>query len=89
MKICRRCRVSGKVQGVFYRASARERAVQLGVVGSAHNTSDGDVDVLVCGEQEAVEQFCHWLWEGSSASKVTDVRCEDMKWRDVRDFSID
>jgi acylphosphatase len=71
--IARRCLVSGRVQGVFYRASARERARALGVTGHARNLTDGRVEVLVCGPAAAVEALCSWLWQGSAASRVTAV----------------
>ena len=74
--ICRRCLVSGKVQGVFYRATCVRKALALGLSGHARNLADGRVEVLACGEESAVEQFTAWLWEGSPASKVTAVASE-------------
>ncbi|MCC6172737.1 MAG: acylphosphatase [Gammaproteobacteria bacterium] len=74
--IARRCVVSGRVQGVFYRKSAQARARELGVCGHARNLADGRVEVLALGEAAAVEAFCAWLWEGSSASRVTGVEVE-------------
>ena len=71
--IARRCHVSGRVQGVFYRASARERARELGVTGYARNLPDGRVEVLVCGKPDAVEALCRWLWQGPPSSRVTAV----------------
>ena len=74
--ICRRSFVSGRVQGVFYRATCVSKAGSLGLTGFARNLEDGRVEVLACGEQAAVEQFTAWLWEGSPASRVTDVATE-------------
>ena len=74
--IARRCRVSGRVQGVFYRASTRARAELLGVTGHARNLPDGNVEVLACGEEAAVAALCDWLWRGSPASSVRDVEVE-------------
>jgi acylphosphatase len=74
--ICRRCFVSGRVQGVFYRATCVRKAASLGLVGYAKNLADGRVEVLACGEPAAVEAFVQWLWEGSPASRVTDVAVE-------------
>jgi acylphosphatase len=71
--ICRRSFVSGRVQGVFYRATCVRKAESLGLRGYARNLSDGRVEVLACGEAAAVEQLVAWLWEGSPASKVTGV----------------
>ena len=76
--IARRCRVSGHVQGVFYRASTKARAEALGVTGYARNLADGRVEVLACGPQDAVEALCRWLWQGSPASNVADVQVEEI-----------
>jgi acylphosphatase len=81
--IARRCLVSGRVQGVFYRASARERAQGLGLTGHARNLADGRVEVLACGPPDAVETLCQWLWEGSPASKVTAVEVVDVPAGDL------
>jgi len=69
--------VAGRVQGVFYRGTAAQRARELGVRGYACNLPDGRVEVLACGESEAVQAFVEWLWIGSSASKVTAVEVSD------------
>jgi acylphosphatase len=75
--ICRRSFVSGRVQGVFYRATCVRKAESLGLRGFARNLTDGRVEVLACGDQAAVQEFIAWLWQGSPASKVTDVATED------------
>lgn len=75
--MCKKCLVAGRVQGVFYRASAAQRARELGVRGYARNTADGRVEVLACGDAPAVQQFVEWLWIGSAASKVTAVQVAD------------
>jgi acylphosphatase len=66
------------VQGVFYRATAKHRAQELAIHGHAVNLPDGRVEVLACGEAEAVEAFVSWLWTGSSASRVTSVEVTDV-----------
>ena len=75
--VCKKCFVSGRVQGVYYRGSAAQRASELGVRGYARNLPDGRVEVLACGEDAAVQTFVSWLWTGSSASKVTAVEVID------------
>ncbi len=75
--ICKKCLVSGRVQGVFYRGTAAQRARELGVRGYARNLPDGRVEVLACGEEEAVQTFVSWLWIGPSAAKVTAVEVAD------------
>jgi acylphosphatase len=74
--ICRRSFVSGRVQGVFYRATCVRKAEALGLTGYARNLADGRVEVLACGEDAAVHELVAWLWQGSPASKVTDVATE-------------
>jgi acylphosphatase len=75
--ICRRSFVSGRVQGVFYRATCVRKAESLGLAGFARNLPDGRVEVLARGEPEAVEAFVAWLWEGSPMSRVTGVATTD------------
>ena len=77
MKVCKRCFVSGRVQGVFYRASAAERASELGVTGYAKNLPDGRVEVLACGEERAVTELCEWLKQGPPNAKVEKVEIGD------------
>lgn len=76
MSQCKRFLVSGRVQGVFFRASTRERAQALGLTGHAVNLPDGRVEVLACGEPDALDDMERWLWQGSSAAKVSDVVAE-------------
>jgi acylphosphatase len=78
-KVVRRCLVSGRVQGVYYRASAAERARAAGITGHAHNLPDGRVEVLVCGSHQAVEEFIAWLWIGPAAAKVNHIAAETVE----------
>jgi acylphosphatase len=75
--ICKKCLVGGRVQGVYYRATAARRAQDLAISGYARNLPDGRVELLACGEVEAVSAFVKWLWIGSSASRVTSVDVSD------------
>lgn len=75
--ICKRCFVGGRVQGVYYRATAARRAQDLGLSGYARNLPDGRVEVLACGDETVVLAFVKWLWIGSSASRVTSVEVSD------------
>jgi acylphosphatase len=76
MQIGRRCVVSGRVQGVYYRGSTQQRARQAGIVGHARNLADGTVEVFAFGEERALMEFIGWLWIGPSAAKVADVTIE-------------
>jgi len=83
MQVCKRCLVSGRVQGVFYRASTAERASAWGVTGYARNLPDGRVEVLACGEEAAVGALCEWLRQGPPAAKVAAVEVVDVQVDEV------
>jgi acylphosphatase len=89
LRVCYRCLVGGRVQGVFFRASTREQAMRLGVTGYARNLSDGRVEVLVCGEAAAVAQLRDWLRTGPAMAEVTGVACEPLDYRFQPGFVID
>jgi acylphosphatase len=65
--------VTGHVQGVFFRASMREQADQLGVTGWVRNEPDGSVRAHVEGSADAVDQLVQWCARGPSAARVEDV----------------
>lgn len=88
MKICKRCVISGKVQGVYYRQAALDQANALGVVGWVRNLASGDVECLICGEEELVEAMCEWLWEGSPTARVENVVEESLPWQEYTTFMI-
>jgi acylphosphatase len=68
--------VSGKVQGVFYRASTRERAMDLELSGRATNLPDGRVEVVAEGDAVALDALAAWLHEGPPAARVESVSRE-------------
>ena len=71
-----RCFVSGRVQGVFFRASTRHEAEQLGVTGYVRNLFDGRVEVLACGAKASVDDLCAWLAKGPPHAEVCNLSCE-------------
>lgn len=75
-RICVRCHVAGRVQGVFFRASTREQAQRLGLTGYAKNLADGRVEVLACGAPEVVSRLQAWLRKGPPGAQVTGIACE-------------
>ncbi len=70
-----RCRVTGRVQGVFFRASAERKARSLGIVGHARNLPDGSVEVLAVGTAGALSELRAWLAAGPPQARVTAVEC--------------
>lgn len=87
MTIARRCYVSGRVQGVFFRASTQRQARQLGLTGHAYNLPDGRVEVLAIGAENAVRALVNWLWEGPDGARVTEVECESIDPVELDGFS--
>lgn len=67
-------RVSGRVQGVWYRQSTLEQAERLGVAGYVRNLADGDVEAALEGPAEAVTQMLGWMRIGPPGAAVIDVR---------------
>ncbi|MDC0709652.1 acylphosphatase [Stigmatella sp. ncwal1] len=66
-------RIHGKVQGVFFRESARIEASRLGLTGWIRNRDDGSVEALVEGPDAALEDFIQWCHRGPSTARVTQV----------------
>ena len=81
--------VSGVVQGVFYRATARDEAIARNMVGWVRNTGDGKVEILLEGVKENVDDMIKWCYKGPPSSKVTDIKIEwDKAKYDISDFKI-
>lgn len=76
MNTCVKCLVSGRVQGVSFRAHTRHQALQLGLRGWVRNVPSGQVEVLACGPTVEVEKLIAWLWQGPAEARVADVRCQ-------------
>lgn len=86
--IARRCFVSGRVQGVFYRASTRQQAVALGLSGYARNLPDGRVEVLAVGESAAVRALIDWLAQGPPAAQVAAVDVREIQLEELGDIPV-
>jgi acylphosphatase len=81
--------VSGQVQGVFFRDSARERAGQLGLAGWVRNLPDGRVEALFEGPSEKVREMVRWCEEGPSHAAVENVETEFEASRgELRGFEV-
>jgi len=87
---CRHYVVTGRVQGVFYRASTQEEAVRLGLLGWVRNRDDGSVELVACGEEAVLSQLEHWLWQGPRFAKVSGIQVNavDAVGPGFTDFSI-
>jgi acylphosphatase len=80
--------IKGKVQGVFYRASAKEAADGLGVTGWIRNTDNGDVEALVSGTEEQLTSFIAWCKQGPPAAVVRSVEVNDKEEKSFENFFI-
>lgn len=72
--------ISGRVQGVFYRASTKNMAEQLGLKGWVKNTSDGRVEALFEGDETAVKDMISWCHKGPRSAEVSDVTVDYTKF---------
>jgi acylphosphatase len=85
---CRRFRVTGRVQGVFFRDSTREQARKLGLTGYASNMPDGSVEVVACGRRDALERLAKWLESGPPMASVEHVESSAVDRVSFRSFTI-
>ncbi len=78
------CIISGRVQGVLYRAFTRGTANKLGIKGEVENLPDGTVRVEAEGEEEKLNDFQSQLWNGSTFSKVEKIVCDE--YEDLKNY---
>lgn len=81
-------RVYGKVQGVFFRASAQDKAEALGVLGWVKNEPDGSVLIKAEGPEDALQEFVSWCRQGPTYAKVEKVEYEEDKPQGFVRFEI-
>lgn len=81
--------VSGKVQGVYYRASTAKKAKELGLKGWVKNMPDGRVELVAEGSAEALAELQRWCWQGPALAKVERVFAEHLPHQGYRDFVVD
>jgi acylphosphatase len=80
--------VSGKVQGVYFRVSSQQKAIDYGLSGYARNLADGDVELMICGEEQNVEKMLAWLKHGPEQAKVTKMQQKQVDWQEHSFFAI-
>ena len=80
--------IKGKVQGVFYRASAKERAELLQLTGWVKNTAAGNVEAVVSGTEENIKAFVEWCKSGPARANVTQVIVQDSEESNFSGFKI-
>ena len=75
--------VKGRVQGVFYRVSAREKALALGLEGWVRNIQEGRVEIKASGPEAAVADFLAWCQEGPKEALVTGLIIQEVSQGDL------
>ncbi len=81
--------ITGKVQGVFFRAYTKDAAEKYMITGWVRNKRDGTVEAVIKGEKENIQQMMQWFHTGSPASSVKKIIMEDQKsLSDFTDFDI-
>jgi acylphosphatase len=80
--------VSGKVQGVYYRASTKAVADHLGIKGLVYNMPDGGVYVEAEGDDFALDAFMDFLREGPEHARVENLQCQEGEIKNYRNFEV-
>jgi len=81
-------RISGKVQGVFFRVNTQKKALELQLTGIVRNESDGSVYVEAEGSQEKMQQFLAWCHHGDLPARVDNLLFEEGTVLGYKDFKI-
>ena len=86
--ICFSVIVIGRVQGVFYRSSTKNKADQLGIMGWVRNESDGSVRMELEGMEERVAEMIEWCRQGPLYARVENLVMEQLDLKDYKDFEV-
>ena len=82
-------KVTGKVQGVWFRAATQEVAVRLGLNGFVKNENDGSVYIEVEGEKEKLDELVKWCHQGPPKAEVEQVEALEEKIKNFKGFLIE
>jgi acylphosphatase len=80
--------ISGKVQGVYYRQSTKEKALSLGIIGTVQNQPTGSVKVIATGLKQNILSLIEWCRKGPRLAKVESVQMEEIPFTPFETFSI-
>ena len=80
--------VSGKVQGVFYRQSTKEKAITLDISGSVMNKKNGDVEIIATGLKEQLDQLVSWCRQGPPKAVVENIIVKELPLESFERFII-
>jgi acylphosphatase len=80
--------VIGKVQGVYYRQSTRDKALELGLKGTVQNLPDGSVLIYAEGNEEKLNELISWCYKGPIMARVNEVKVSDAEIKNFSTFEI-
>lgn len=80
--------IEGKVQGVFYRASAKEKADEMKITGWVKNTKEGNVEIVCQAGEATLQQFINWCKQGPPRAIVKHVKVSEITAAQFDDFRI-
>jgi acylphosphatase len=80
--------IHGKVQGVWYRKSARKIALDLGLKGTVQNLKDGGVEIFATGQQEKLVKLIEWCKMGPEMAEVSEVIFKEVGLTSYSDFGV-
>jgi acylphosphatase len=80
--------VSGKVQGVFYRQSTKEKAITLSITGNVMNKKNGDVEIIATGPKEKLDELVDWCRRGPPKAVVKNVIVKELPLQSFERFII-
>ncbi len=83
-----RIKVTGKVQGVFFRQSTQEKAYDLNIKGTVRNCDDDSVEIIATGNKEQLDKLITWCWLGPPRSRVINVNAQEVSLQPFNNFSI-
>ena len=83
-----RLTIKGKVQGVFYRATAKDVADLIGIKGWVRNLPDNNVEITATASEGTLEKFINWCKQGPPKARVDEVIIEDLRLEEFNGFRI-
>lgn len=80
--------IRGKVQGVYFRASAKDVADEIGITGTVKNTAEGDVEIVATGSDDQLQKFIEWCKLGPKRAIVTNVQITNVEEKNFKNFEV-
>ncbi len=81
-------KITGRVQGVFFRQSAKEKADNFGIKGTVKNCEDDSVEIVATGSKEQLDKLIAWCWHGPPRANVDNIITQELSLQPFNNFSI-